>query len=191
VIGRLHPREVVEALGVELIPYTKIRERSQNDRLLPSNCVQIGSAPTWAAWLSTVGNEVAVLCTPGELAADVWMVIIHEALHAVLGPETLETEWPMMPVEWAVAQELGPEWVRPFRQHFADFGFIWTAPRGRYRDSFGHSDEVLGSAEWADACGAAEARGWLDAHGRPTWGSGPHPGYDVWKGQVATVPVPR
>lgn len=103
--------------------------------------------------------------------------VLHECLHAVLGPDTLTEEFELMAYEYACARLLldGKEYTE-WRRDFAEYGFDW----GDGEDTIGEGDEVFHSQEWLDGCEmGAFMRGWLNEDGAPVQFQGLHAGYTV------------
>jgi len=101
--------------------------------------------------------------------------VLHECIHAVLGPDTLEDEYGLMAYELACARVLltGEDW-KAWRSDFGDYGFDW----GRLETEIGDGDEVFESEAWIDACVMdARTRGWLNGDGSPRRFQGLHEGF--------------
>lgn len=101
--------------------------------------------------------------------------VLHECIHAVLGPYTLTEESGLMAYEYACARLLlsGEDWTE-WRRDFADYGFDW----GDGETEIGDRDEVFESSEWIDHCQMdASMRGWLQDTGAPVQFRGVHEGY--------------
>jgi len=101
--------------------------------------------------------------------------VLHECVHAVLGPYTLTEECGLMAYERACARLLlhGEDW-RMWRSDFAEYALSW----GNRGFEIGHGDDAFKSEEWIDAChGDAIMRGWLEPDGSPVHLRGLNEGY--------------
>lgn len=172
-------RSVIEALGVRLVAHAGLDwtiRPSDRDGFAwaPSTGDEIGDPPTGRAALVRLVGEVVVV-VGGDLGPTTMAAALHEALHAVLGERTFDTEQGMMQVEWAVARTLASPWWDAWRDSFCDYGLGWV------HGDIGRGNAFLLSREWADGVVEAQDLGWLDAKRRPTiWGAGVHPTIAAW-----------
>ena len=126
---------------------------------------KIGQAPGCAEALWHYGHPAVF---KWEGFDGTWADALHEALHLCLGVCSLTSEFGMMAVEWAIAQELAPEWFALWRDDFRHYGL------GADGLEIGRDDEFRFSPEWAADVAESHARGWLH-DGRPIWGMAVHP----------------
>lgn len=127
--------------------------------------VPIGHPPTHVRF----DREGDVWIEDGScLAGDV----LHECIHAVLGPDTLKDEYGLMAYELACARLLlhGEDW-KEWRSDFGGYAFDW----GRLETEIGDGDEVFESEEWVENCyNDAIRQGWLNEDGSPKQFCGLH-----------------
>jgi hypothetical protein len=157
----LSPAQVIALLGVRLVQ--DVRERA----LLPK--LGHGVGPSQAFWAD---DGVPAVWVPAHFPVysqtHLEVDAIHEALHIVLGPSTLEdSEEAFSVVEWEVCQRLHPAAYKRWRTLFQDYNFA----DGRV----GPADEFLQTRDWAESVQQARELGWVGRDLEPAvWGAGPH-----------------
>lgn len=155
--------EILEALNIPLV----VRNEVEEARL-------IGSAPDGGAQL--VWEDQPVVWT--RWAERDWVRreavdgILHEAVHAVVGPRSLCYETAVMALQWSLLSELVGEERASARYKFAMYSL------GRGRD-VGDGDRFVRLRRWRDMVWSACKLGVLaGSDGRPVWGIGAHPGWE-------------
>jgi len=155
-------RTVTDWFGLEFVPAR------------PPAVLVVGAPPTHVAF----DLRGFVYKEPALKLEDVGDVL-HEAAHAVLGPETLRDELGLMAYEYAAAKHLlQRDAFVAWRRAFADYGLDWTDGDGELHSEVRLGDEVFSSEEWLEHChDAADCRGWLTAAGGPQQFKGVHPDF--------------
>jgi len=106
--------------------------------------------------------------------------IVHEALHLVCGPVSLNDEPGVMAAEAWVIRSHAKGLVRNVMRHdFAAYGFDWTHPRDDLSfTEIGSCNGVWGSEEWLGTIEWAIAEGILNPDGSLAL-RGPHPKWNA------------
>lgn len=151
----LHPRAlIVGLLGIDCRVGTI------------SDTMEIFGDPTNGEAVAVrVGNRVEVIL----LDSRSWPTAIHEALHLVLGTDTLGDETGMIAVEWVITRLLHRYHRAGWRWHFSEFGLP-----GHGYGLVGEDDSFLQSWAWKDCVKTAVQEGWL-VDGTKCPLRGPHP----------------
>lgn len=161
------PRSLISALGVRI----RVRIRVGWDAR-PRSIESIGDAPTAWSWIEreSATQEIFIAVSSNDQRA--WPHAIHEAIHVVLGQRSLNDEFGMMAVEWAICQELAEPWYTEWRENFSCYGLDWSSG-DLFNSVIGECDDFLSSDEWIDVLLEAERHGWF-VEDRPIWGMGVH-----------------
>ncbi len=167
------PEEVLAALG---IAWERCPPPPTRDDLL-------GSSPSDDASLRFDG-EAAVVLVHDPLS---WEAAMHEAIHAMMGPASLDDEHALMAVEYAVCSELCEPWLSEWRESFARYGLSWEIEgvsfyvlgRAANLPPLGSTDVFTRSTAWARCVAEAEALGFLH-DGRVVWGLGSSPAWSSY-----------
>ena len=140
------PEEVLAALG---IAWERCPRPPTRDELL-------GASPSDDASLRFDGEAAVVLVHRPHS----WEAALHEAIHAMMGPASLEDEHALMAVEYAVCSLLGEPWLPEWRDSFASYGLPWELD-GVTHYVLGPTDAFTRSTAWARCVAEAEALGFL------------------------------
>lgn len=169
--------------------------------LIPCFCenrgAEIACAPSFDAELRRDGDQIFVWI---RQALSEWIVaashegglilsdhvdnVLHEAMHALCGPESVEDEGPLMAVQWHVMHELTPNEFKAARRGFASYGHVWDDGDTEDVDmlmsrssEIGNTDEFLKTKTWQDLVEQAISQDFLARrNGRieVVWGHGVH-----------------
>lgn len=107
--------------------------------------------------------------------------VLHEAMHAFVGPSSTDDEGVLMAVQWQVMQELQGDEFASARKGFARYGHVWSADVG---DEIGDTDEFLETATWKVLVEEAIGAGFLvrrDERLHVVWGLGADPQWRTYR----------
>lgn len=176
-------RSILEALGVPLVTVPKRCDHNRIDDLYGP---EVDCSPDTAAELRWVDGGPKVCWNPhfGSWANSI-DGILHEALHAVVGPHSLEDEELLMAYQAEIiACCTVPKEHQLLRTSFANYGFPWRAPKKRSLErDIGLDDIVFESRAWKQLLKrACEAGLLVRRRGRlaPVFGLGVHPSWTTW-----------
>jgi len=97
--------------------------------------------------------------------SDAWVYVLHEAMHLVLGPTSLDDEFDLMAAEHAIyKRNMRGQCAAEFRDQFAVYGFDWEDVNGEWYGEIGDSDDVFDSVQWDALQQDAVLTGVLDQH---------------------------
>lgn len=134
----------------------------------PVSALVVGHPPGLSAEMLWFDGRLSIYTTPRELYDGRHVDdILHEALHLVAGPRSLDKEDGLMAFQWAVMAELDPDEYVNARKTFG----IYNLGRGR---EVGETDSFLQLKTWATMVAEARRLGLLVGE-RPVWGLGEHP----------------
>jgi hypothetical protein len=103
--------------------------------------------------------------------------ILHEVLHVLLGPSSLEDETLLLPaMAWIVQHHAKAVVKRAMRKDIADYYFFWMTDEGACHTSISSSDKVFASGEWCALVDEAKDAGILRPDGSLAL-RGPHPNW--------------
>lgn len=177
-------RSIVEALGIDVVVIPASCDPNRVDDLYGP---EIDCSPDNAAELRWVAGKPTVCCHRHYCRRDEGPAdsILHEALHAVVGPDSIKNEEVLMGYQAVlIACCTVPEEHALLRGAFASYGFSWRHPRTKVRETnVGFDDVVFESRAWrmirrrvVEAGLLVRRRGAYEA----VFGLGPHPAWNAW-----------
>lgn len=158
--------QIIDALGIEWRPWPHPKD--------PPGTIGQPPGDACLAWDLDSDRPVVFVHRPSGRAwsGDVIDEILHEAAHAICGPDSLKDESALMVLQWAVMENLqGDEYLQARRT----FSMYSLDDDGGIYD-VGDSDEFLHSKIWKEMTIDALCNGIVaDRRGEivPVWGLGP------------------
>lgn len=175
-------RGLIEALGVPLVTVPSSCKPTQIDNLYGP---ELGCSPDIGVELRWIDNSPTVCWNPrfGDWAKSLESVL-HEALHAVVGPSSLDDELTLMAYQAALISCCSGAEYSSLRESFSCYMIDWQHPEtGEDNNDVGSDDVVFESRAWQEAREAAVEAGLLVVRHRrhvPVFGLGPHPEWAAW-----------
>lgn len=175
----LHPLNHVRHV-VPFVESLGLRVRFIGDAGIAGHVTWSGMAPSTTAYLVAPDLICVRLTSAANMTLPDAPHVIHEAMHLLCGPESLEDELPaMMGEAWILRSHAGGLVRNVMRREFSRSAFDWTNPRSGVGftmitscNDVWKSEEWLGASEWAVKAGILQADGSLALRG-------PHPDWSV------------